>query len=102
MSSSPVEILRHQAPHLLPVISSLPSSLKKWGKFEDEVLGGILVLLVVIATSSFALVFHREREGEQGGEGPPSGLPSDYFAIDRVYFDDWVDFMGNVYPTTSR
>ncbi|MEM2289627.1 MAG: hypothetical protein QXK27_03455 [Candidatus Hadarchaeales archaeon] len=29
-------------------------------------------------------------------------VSSDYFAIDRVYFDDWVDFMGNVYPTTSR
>jgi len=71
------------------------------GKFEDEVLGGILVQLVVIATSSFALVFHgRGRENRE--ERDHLQVSSDYFAIDRVYFDDWVDFMGNVYPTTSR
>lgn len=57
----------------------------------------LLVLLVVIAASSLALVL-RSGGGEEGGGGAPPGLSPEYFHVDRVYFDDWVDFMGNVSP----
>ncbi len=59
--------------------------------------GALLVLLVVVIAASSIAVLRSRGEG-QGGQGAPPGLSPDYFSVDRVYFDDWVDFMGNVSP----
>ncbi|MEM2205215.1 MAG: hypothetical protein QXF66_02390 [Candidatus Hadarchaeales archaeon] len=56
--------------------------------------GILLVLVVVVVAASSFVVFRSEKE--EGGT--PPGFPTEYFSIDRVYFDDWIDFMGNVSP----
>ncbi len=55
-----------------------------------------VVLLVVVAASALA-VLSRSRTGGQG-TGPGPGLSPEFFQVDRVYFDDWVDFTGWVSP----
>jgi len=57
----------------------------------------VVVLLVVVAASALAL-FSLSGDEQESGPGPGPGLPPEFFQVDRVYFDDWVDFTGQVSP----
>jgi hypothetical protein len=61
----------------------------------------VVALLALVAVSALA-VFSLSGKGKQGagqGTGSSSGLSPEFFQVDRVYFDDWVDFMGHVSPS---
>ena len=61
----------------------------------DKYLG--LAAVVLLAAASALVVLSRSRTGGQG-TGPGLGLSPEFFQVDRVYFDDWVDFTGYVSP----
>ncbi|MEM2878801.1 MAG: hypothetical protein QXG10_04600 [Candidatus Hadarchaeales archaeon] len=52
------------------------------------------VAMLVVVTGMLAI-----REGSSGG-GASGGLPEEHFSVDAVYFENFVDFMGNVSPDT--
>ena len=58
----------------------------------------VVALLVVLAASALALFSLSGNREQGGGPGPSSGLSPEFFQVDRVYFDDWVDYMGQVSP----
>ena len=64
-------------------------------KYQGLVVVALLVVLAASALAVFSLSGNRE---QGGGPGPSSGLSPEFFQVDRVYFDDWVDYMGQVSP----
>lgn len=56
-----------------------------------------LLLIVAVMTAAAFVFLSRKEKGEE--ETPsPSELPENYFSIDNVYFDNFVDIMGNISP----